>query len=184
MLVTFDERLRLRNFARRPRTDRYLITLDCMKRRWQTTIAIALVVAPNLCCLRTRDPNRASSNPEITTGNSSPYAYVISAGQIILVIDTTIEDLAFRYSIDTMHPCLETSDARFVSPEGLKIGSQYKTVEGVALGKLQLMPGWGSYFELPSGWKACFIALEYSPTSIADSTVATFFKLERLPSKL
>jgi hypothetical protein len=51
---------------------------------------------------------------------------------------------------------ISTADPKFYSGEGVHVGSTLREVTAAGGDKPQMLPGWGYYSHLPSGWNAGF----------------------------
>jgi len=52
---------------------------------------------------------------------------------------------------------ISTTDGRFITPDGVHVGSDYRAVMTASGGRAAIAErGWGYYVELPSGWCAAF----------------------------
>jgi hypothetical protein len=53
---------------------------------------------------------------------------------------------------------VSTTDTRFATPEGVHVGSDYRSAMAAAGGQAAVRePGWAYYVDLPSGWRAAFV---------------------------
>jgi len=70
---------------------------------------------------------------------------------------------------------IETSDRKFVTPEGLRIGSTVAAVRAAGGQDVRNERGWGYNSQLPSGWYARFQATATNELP-SDATVTSFYK--------
>ena len=79
---------------------------------------------------------------------------MVSASQTWRSYDALVDGIAFTIGVDDQSQVrfVSTRDARFVSPEGLRIGASMETAQRAAKTPVYAEEGWGHYAELPSGW--------------------------------
>ncbi len=81
----------------------------------------------------------------VSSGQISPYKTIKLNGCDF--------DLVTRDN-DTIY--LATSDKKFQTPEGYKVGTKFSELQKHIQGELTKEPGWGYYYKLPSGWTIRF----------------------------
>lgn len=87
--------------------------------------------------------------------------YGISSAQIAPGCTVTIAGITyFVASLDRRHVAyIQTADSRFVSPEGLRVGSSLQDVRNAGGGERVGERGWKYFSNLPSGWRAEFTGM-------------------------
>lgn len=106
---------------------------------------------------------------------------MIKAGSIQVVYTILIDDITFNISKgeENIITYLETKDAKFETPEGVKVGMPLSDVIEKCNTKLRLERGWAYTIELPSNWNAAFRLSEKNPKEMSlDRTVNWLYKRE------
>jgi hypothetical protein len=111
----------------------------------------------------------APAPPKVGTLVSGTAARRVENGQVMAgasltwpAYELTSEGVPFTLGVDDggVIRYVKTSDVRFATPEGIRVGSKFQEVAAAAaMGgrRPRAEAGWTDYVELPSGWSAAFM---------------------------
>jgi hypothetical protein len=102
---------------------------------------------------------------------------VIASAQMSPVCTTRSHDIEFTVAGHGKVQFVETRDPRFLTPEGIHVGSTLNDVRAVGGSQIRSEPGWRFFSTLPSGWNVAF-------DGIPDPRVTTTLNDKALGSSL